>query len=322
MSTSRWLDADWRAGAVAWIDDRLDAHGLARSGDVTFTHARPWSVVAHLTAGGDRWWFKASATETSYEPALLGLLATVVAPALLTPLALDAARGWSLHPDGAQTLRDLLAARPEGRFAHWEHVLAAHAQLQLAAAPLATEMLGAGVPDLTPAVIPGHVERLLSGPLLSDDLRAKVDGWLPRLREAVAELALTAVPLTVQHDDLHDNNVLVTERGYRFLDWGDACVAHPFGVFLVVRRSVADQAGLHERDPALDRLRDAYLEPFDGLASRAQLERELDLAAYVDGVARAEAWRRALADATPDEIASYENPVAAWLTELVDTPIP
>jgi hypothetical protein len=322
VSTARWNDPEWRAGAVRWIDDQLTAHDLTRQGEVAFIHVRPWSAVAHVTAGENRWWFKASAAETSYEPALLGLLAAVAAPALLAPLALDAERGWSLHPDGGSTLRDLLASRPEGRFPHWEHVLPVHAHLQLAAAPLATDLLQVGVPDLTPSAIPGHVERLLSGRMLSEELCAKVRGWLPRLREAVAELSLTAVPMTVQHDDLHDNNILVGERGYRFVDWGDASVAHPFGVFLIVRRSVADQAGLHERDPELDRLRDAYLEPFDHLASRAQLERELDLASYLDGVARAESWRRALADATPEEVASYEDPVAGWLAEVVDTPVP
>lgn len=322
MSTARWIDPQWRADAELWIDESLATHGRTRDGAVTYQHVRPWSVAAYLSSGGDRFWFKASAADTAYEPVLLQLLRGVAAGQLLTPVGLDADRGWSLQPDGGRTLRDLLAERPEGRWAHWAHVLQDHARLQLAAASLAEQLLRAGVPDMSPASLPGHVERLLAGSALPEPLQGRVADWLPALRAAAAELGLSALPMTVQHDDLHDNNVLVGDRGYRFVDWGDASVGHPFGVFLVVRRSIAHQAGLHERSPELDELRDAYLEPFAALGSQAQLERELLLAEYVDGVARVESWRRALADATPEEVAAYEDPVAQWLAELVDTPPP
>jgi hypothetical protein len=90
----------------------------------------------------------------------------------------------------------------------------------------------------------------------------------------------------------------------------------------VVRRSIADQAGIAADAPELDRLRDAYLEPFEDLAPRPQLEHELRLAEYVDGVARAESWRRALTDASAEEVAQFQDPVAEWLTELIDAPDP
>lgn len=322
MVTKRWTDPAWRAGAERWIDETLTTHGLTRDGPVTYEHVRPWSVVSHLRCDGNRFWFKASATEVAYEPALLALLGTVAGQQLLTPIGLHPDRGWSLYPDGGRTLRDLVSAYPQDRLAHWEHALAQHARLQLATVPITEPLLRAGVPDMAPAVLPAHVERILATGQVPEPLRSRGHAWLPNLRRAAAELGHSVVPMTVQHDDLHDNNILVAEDGYRFVDWGDASIGHPFGVFLVVRRSIADQTGLDEHGPEIDALAQAYLEPFEQVAPRDVLQRDLALAEYVDGVARVESWRRALAEATLDEVTAYEDPVCAWLDELVCTPPP
>ncbi len=36
------------------------------------------------------------------------------------------------------------------------------------------------------------------------------------------------IPETIQHDDFHDAQVFVRDGRYLLLDWGDACVSHPF----------------------------------------------------------------------------------------------
>ncbi len=72
-------------------------------------------------------------------------------------------------------------------------------------------------------------------------------------------------PETIQHDDLHDAQVFVRDGRYRFLDWGDACVSHPFfslAVTLdgVIAWGVDDLEGSEPTEP----FRDAYLEAFRG----------------------------------------------------------
>ena len=42
------------------------------------------------------------------------------------------------------------------------------------------------------------------------------------------ELAASGLPETIQHDDFHDGQVFVSDGRYLLLDWGDACVSHPF----------------------------------------------------------------------------------------------
>jgi hypothetical protein len=75
-------------------------------------------------------------------------------------------------------------------------------------------------------------------------------------------------------------------RGPRILDWGDSCVSHPFHSLTVALRAAAAKFDLEPGGRELQRLRDAYLEPFGDFQTAANL-------AYRTGtVARALAWDR------------------------------
>ena len=68
--------------------------------------------------------------------------------------------------------------------------------------------------------------------------------------ELCARLDSFGIAPTLQHDDLHDNNVFApsaTGGPLRVFDWGDAVVGHPFGTLLVTLRVVSDLAGLQPR---------------------------------------------------------------------------
>ena len=65
-------------------------------------------------------------------------------------------------------------------------------------------------------------------------LRAKV----PRVGRRAEELAAFGIPETIQHDDFHDGQVFVKDGRYLLLDWGDACVSHPFFTLAVTLEGV------------------------------------------------------------------------------------
>jgi aminoglycoside phosphotransferase (APT) family kinase protein len=118
------------------------------------------------------------------------------------------------------------------------------------------------------------------------------------------------VPRSLQHNDLHAGNVLAD--GERFFDWGDAYVGHPFEV-LYVTLGRAEQA---YGPQALDRLRDAYLEPWAPYGTRAQLLREARLAAVTARVGLALSWRRALGEADDESSRQWGGGAAGTLGEL------
>ncbi len=54
----RWLDPDWRAEAIAWIEEAI---GGSPAGAVEQPHVFPWSTVLRVPTREGDLWFKASA---------------------------------------------------------------------------------------------------------------------------------------------------------------------------------------------------------------------------------------------------------------------
>jgi hypothetical protein len=314
-TTPRPLDA-W-PGAQAWVDENLAAHNLTLVGEAPAARVRPWSMVAKLPVGDTTLWFKANGRSSRYEAGLLAALARWAPDQSLTPIAVDAEHGWSMLPDGGPTLREMSS---QG-LSDWEQFLGVHAQLQVDLVEHVDEMIGLGVPHLPTESLPGRFDALLDDdavwalgePAQRDAVAAKV----PAYREACAELAATAVPVSLQHDDIHDGNVFATD-GHQFFDWGDAYIGHPFALLLVSLRSAAHKFSLPHGGPELLRLRDAYLEPWTSFAPHEQLAREVTLALFVAKVARALSWQRALVDADDEAMREWGDAVPGWLGELLE----
>jgi aminoglycoside phosphotransferase (APT) family kinase protein len=174
-----------------------------------------------------------------------------------------------------------------------------YAELQIAAAEHVDELLAAGLPDY----------RLPRLPELAEQVARKLGTEAPapeHVETLAAELAAVDIPESVQHDDLHDGNVFVLPNGgYAVFDWGDACATHPFASLLVGLRGIAHRFELGERDPDVERARDAYLEPWSCFAGRDQLLRAVELSDMVGRLSRSLAWLLAYAeeaeDGGPDE---------------------
>jgi Ser/Thr protein kinase RdoA (MazF antagonist) len=92
----------------------------------------------------------------------------------------------------------------------------------------------------------------------------------PRFRAAASyvaelceQLATYGIAETVQHDDLHDGQVFVRDGRHLIMDWGDACVSHPFFTLSVTLEGVLAW-GLDDVEDSVDTapFRDAYLAPF------------------------------------------------------------
>ena len=267
-------------------------------------------------------WFKAAASGVAYEVGLLEVLVRVVPEDVLPPLALDREKGWSLMPDGGTTLRASLEGRPSAeRMKAWEAVLPMYADLQRRTAPAIAELLAAGVPDLRPDAVPEAVRLVLGFPDLPANVAERLIALQPRIDDACARLAADGLPATLQHDDLHEANVLLVNGvpgHYRVFDFGDASVAHPFGTWLVTSRSLAHHAGWSPDGPELARLQDAYLDGFSDLALMSTLRDSLRIAYDIASIGRMLSWQRALIDATPEEAAPWRESVIGWVEEFVD----
>ena len=258
-----WRDPVWIAGAHAWIEEQLDRLGLVRAGAIEQPHIYPWSTVMRVpTVQGDVW-FKANTEELQHEAALVSLVAERVPERVPPLLAADLERGWMLMADAGQRLREVIA---EERSLHrWLDVLPATARIQLAMEPDVDTLLALGVPDMRLETLPDGYARLMDTVQAEDRFRAAQ----ARVVELCEELATFGIAETLQHDDLHDGQVFVRDGTHLVMDWGDACISHPFFTLSVtieggIAWGVDDVEDSEDVEPYLHAYLAPYAERYDG----------------------------------------------------------
>jgi hypothetical protein len=277
----QWTEPAWLAEAEAWIRGRVEVNGKLDQ-----FHVRWWSTVIRVPTGGEDLYFKAVAPGFEFEPALTVRLFEV-APDRVTPVVdADLDRAWMLMRDAGTRLRELVQTSADLR--HWELALPRYAELQLTATPIADELLELGVPDARLAVLPDQLRAVLAEPVrgLTPAEQDSALAALPEFESLCRELDGYGIAETIQHDDLHDGQVFFARRRYVFFDWGDSCISHPFHSLTVNLRAAAARLDLEPGGAEVQRLRDAYLEPFGDLREAA------DLAYRTGTIARALAWDR------------------------------
>ena len=279
-----WRDPRWRTEALEWAAGQLARWGLEPAGEPEQPHVRTWSTGFPLPLrGGGAAWLKSVGLGSAQEPVLARALGGWAPGHVLVPLAVEPARRLLLLPDGGTTLRET-----GGDPAAWEDVLQAYAGLQLALVPHADALLALGVPDTRPERLPDLVDDLLA-----DDgaqLIGRPRGLDPDVRRQ----------LTARRDDV-----------------AKACRRRPgpFLSLLVALRMAAGALGLRPGDPALGRLRDAYLEPWTAYGTPGQLRGQCDLALKVAPLERALTWRRIPRGVHPDERGEWADSVPGWTAE-------
>lgn len=266
-----------------WIDAELARLGLERTGEPEGQRSVPWSNVLRVPTRDGAVWFKSVTDELRHEVAVTQAVAVRAPEDVLAPLAADRDRGYLLFPGGGPTVR--AASAPP-----WPDVLRRYARMQLRIAPHADELLELGAFDRRPESLPRQYGAILERHPAADRLRDA----RPAFEEACARLA--RLPATIDHGDFHDGNVFADGR---IFDWGDAAVAHPFFTAVIALQEEAESS------------RDAFLEPWEDLAPRAELRAQLDDALWVGKVARALSWQEVI-----DRLGlstEEHDPVSTWL---------
>ena len=296
-SLARWTDAATITEAHAWLREVAAAHGTHVVGEVTQPHVQPWSTVFRAESDEGTLYLKLCGESQAHEPALTTLLARTAPDLVPAVLAVHPERPWMLVADGGAKLRD--AHHGAALLDAWIGILPRYAELQREFVGREEELLATGTPDrrldrlardlavvIADEGVFAALERDLLGQARCQELRA----MLPVLGRLCDELAALGIGPTIQHDDLHDGNVLTRDGRTVVFDWGDACVTHPFLSLWIVQRDAAHGAGLDEQDPAILRLRDAYLEPWGAVAPAHELRRAAVLGARLGSVTRALCW--------------------------------
>jgi hypothetical protein len=322
-----WAGPAWRAEAEAWIRGALEGLGIAVTGPIEQPLVRPWST--HLTVATDagRLWFKENCPGQAFEARLVGVLAGLVPDSVVTPPAIDSERGWLLTPDHGPTLVD----RAED-VDLWAEVVSQWADVQRRLAPHAERRAGAGLTVMRPEAAAGYAASRIEAHAalapgdparLEPDDAGRLRAVLPEIERWGAALAAGPVPLSLDHNDLHANNAFVLWAGeahLRFFDLGDAVVGHPFSSLLVPLNVLSHTLSPPDGDRRLERVVDAYLRAWHGVADPETLRALVPPALRLARLSRHESWRRVGATVSEAEWTEHGYLQPLWLTWLLEPP--
>ncbi|HEV2011646.1 MAG TPA: phosphotransferase [Candidatus Limnocylindria bacterium] len=321
MSLAHWTDPRVAAEAQTWMRKAASAHGRGLTGAIERSHVRPWSVIYRAPTATSAVYLKVCHRVQAHEPALTELLAGEFPSLVPELIARHPTEPWMLLGDGGVKLREALAGQP--LLDMWVGLLPRYAELQRRLAGREADLRALGVPDRRLE----HLAQLLR-PILDDDgsapadVRARARVLLPTIDGSCAELATCGIGPSLDHSDLHYNNVLVRDGRPAIFDWGDAGVTHPFLSLTVTLEFAATATGLTVDAPAIRRLREAYLEPWTALATRRTLERAADTGLALGTIPGVLTWYRIATEIdgvlaqSPGEMAAMLGRVCAAVERL------
>ena len=157
---------------------------------------------------------------------------------------------------------------------------------------------------------------------LAPDVADRLRAHLPVVRRWAEQVAALGLPLTLNHNDLHENNVFDVDGRLRFFDFGDALVTEPLGVLLIPLNILGEKLEADGDDPRLWRVADAALEVWSDLVPAAELRAALPAALQLGRLGRVESWVRCQPSLSDDELAEWGPVAATWLGTLdADPPV-
>jgi len=255
------------ADAEEWIRWRADV-----TGPIETESEKPWGLVLRVPTSEGTFFYKQPAAEYAHEARVIKQLGRRRPQAVPELVAWDES-GRMLMQDAGEQLSAVLDRHRDLRY--WEAALPVYAELQLAVAPDADQLLAAGALDRRLALVPDLCHSYIGHATLVSEVT-----------QVCNRLRALGIPETIQNDDLTSANVFLRSGRYRFIDWGFSCVSHPFFTFAVTQRAIERRFSLPPRSREIARVRDAYLEPFASLARRSDLEDMIEPARRIGQICR------------------------------------
>jgi hypothetical protein len=324
-----WQESKWIDEISAWCNGSLKNHKIEWTSELTLVHSAPWSVVYSVPTTKGLYYFKALCPALKYEPLLTQQLSIWQPGIVQSVLEIEPARGWMLMPDGGSTLRQVLET--DLSLNYWKKILPAYARFQQAMIPHQQALLALGVKDRRLSVLPGLAKNL------SEDRDAMCIGlpdglspaeydtflnMLPKLHSLCDRLSQFEIPETLQHDDFHDGNIFALQNGYRFFDWAESFIAHPFFTLVVTLRSISYRFELQDNSPEIRELEDIYLKEWLDYASLDRLHEALDLAMVLGRINRALTWHMVVSSLPEPYRSQQADAVPGWIQLFLEKIIP
>jgi hypothetical protein len=285
---------------------------------------RCWSAVWRVLTDSGTYYAKQNCPGQAFEAGLMQVLGDL-SHRVVPVTAVDLERGFLMTPDQGPVMREAIGDNVET----WCAVVREGALLQREVAAHVDEMEQAGARRLGAAEAATYVVTRLEqyADLPEGDQRRvapeaadKLRGVLPDLERWVDQVLALGLPVTLNHSDLHSNNVFALASGMRFFDFGDAMLGDPLCVLLATLNSMRYSLDCAPEDARLAKVADAAIEVWSDLAPARDLRAALSASLQIGKLARSESWARCLPNLTDEEMGEFGDTAAYWLVDVTEPP--
>lgn len=275
-----WYDPAWFASVMCWIEKQLEQLGADVMVAPEQLRVGERGYLLRITTTAGICYFKALPAFFAHELAILAWLAPRYSSSMPALIAVDTETHWMLMHDFGGTLLS-----QSENFSDLEEALRRYAVLQVEQVKQSQQLRERGCPYLPPEALPQQLEDMLADtpalminafPGLAEKDVPRLHALIPRLRSMCQQLTDGPVPCTLEHGDFHTGNIALTATGPLFFDWTDSCITHPFfSLYPFLLGIEAQWAGVAD---IKQRLRDVYLQPWEGYAPKEELIITFELA--------------------------------------------
>jgi hypothetical protein len=316
--STRWASAAFRDELRAWCESHvgtltsMEQHKL-----------RGWATVWRVQSAEGVFFAKQNCRLQNFEVTLVPALARIASTRLVPVRAAD--DRFLMTPDLGPTFRETVGDALEP----WVRLAREAASLQREVLGHVDELTAAGATTLSTEGLPEYfarrVEQYAGLPdddprRLAGDVAGRLRTLQPDVRRWAEQLGALGLPVTLNHNDLHENNVFDVDGRLRFFDFGDALLSDPLLVLLIPLNILADQLNAPADDPRLGHVVDAALEVWSDLVPPTELRAAVPAALQLARLGRVESWVRCQPTLTDDELEQFGSAAADWLGAMLEPP--
>lgn len=219
--------------SFAWAKDTLSTHKIKMCGEFEPVRLMPWSKVYRVKTPCGFVFLKVVTPPFDVELKLLPYLSGHFAEAVPHVIASSPEHFSLLMQDAGTPLRPVMQKNYQLDLAILALQIYVHIQQDLSSR--VDDLLKLGVPDWRLNTLPSHYLSLLDKKdfLKHDGLTvnelSKLQSLVEQVQTQCEQLASFPIPETIEHGDIHDNNILISEQKQLIIhDWGDTVITHPF----------------------------------------------------------------------------------------------
>lgn len=311
----KWFQSDFDRLIEEWVCTNVAGSGRSITGDFEQVKKSDFCYIQRVPTNEGDLYFKATGSAAAHEAALTEHLSASFPNKSVAVVATNLSEGWLLMEDIQG--KPLSAVKDKQL---WKRALQEYAALQVSRIKEVDRLLSIGVPDRGMPVLKREIEQYLEEMCatgLSADETNQVMALQSELLWMCDELD-EIVPASIEHGDLHSNNIRLVDGDIVFFDWGDATVSHPFFSTRIFWHALDD---LLEDDSQwlrmVEEFRPYYLDPWIEFAPMNQLEKALQISDELACVQRAISWHVYLTPSREDKKESFDRP-AQWLRLLLE----